>query len=359
MFRRASFLIAILFASVAAAQTQPAATTQPTTQVVVVQTLGSESPASLIDQMAKTRFGEIIEGKRSLTWEEIRKPEFWYETVKDLMVTLVLFIPRLVGTIIFLLVFYLIYRGIRRVAMGSLRKGEVDSSIRDLLGSVIKWGILGFGVVIACNQLGIPIVAMLTGVSIIGLAVGFAAQETLANFIAGIVIFLDKPIKMGDWINISGDYGQVKRVTFRATRILTLDGEVVIIPNTQVLSTKFSNHSTHPLNRVNIAIGIAYKASIADARKAMLALFKDDSRICKEPVPEVIVKDLAASSVDLVLRFWIVDESIEHRIGYEYREKAKNALDAAGIEIPFPHLQLLLENTPAMAALTGGKGRGE
>lgn len=325
--------------------TAPAATSQPDTV----------ERETLLDVLSKTKLGKIIQGDKDaqLEWREVITLEFWASTIKDLAVTLIAFIPRLIGTLLFLFVFWLIYRGIRKMAVGSMKKGEVDSSIRELLGSMIKWAVMGFGIVIACNQLGIPIVAMLTGVSIIGLAVGFAAQETLANFIAGIVIFLDKPFKIGDWIMVDDQFGQVKRVTFRSTRILTLDGEFVIIPNTQILSTRFSNHSTNPINRVNVPIGIAYKASIDDARKTLLDLVASDNRILKEPAPEVVVGDLADSSVNLLLRFWISDESIERKIGYQYREKAKNAFDAAGIEIPFPHMQLMVENTPAITTLAG------
>lgn len=340
-------LLLILLFQANPLQAQPAAT-QPASQPAM-----TEEQKSLFEELLRTRLVEIVQGRKTLSWEIIRQPEFWYDIIKDLAVTVIAFVPRLIGTTIFLLIFWLIYRGIRRMAMGNMAQGEVDSSIRDLLGALIKWLVMGFGIVIACNQLGIPIVAMLTTVSLVGLAVGFAAQETLANFIAGIVIFIDKPFKIGDWIQFDDTFGQVKRVTFRTTRILTLDGEIVVLPNTQVLSTKFSNHSSNPINRVNIPIGIAYKASIDDARRTLLDLLKDDDRVVKEPKPEVIVKSLAESSVDLVLRFWIADESIERRIGYEYTEKAKKALDAAGIEIPFPHMQLFIENTPAVAALAG------
>src|SRR5947207_14228668 len=108
-----------------------------------------------------------------------------------------------------------------------MQNAHVDSWIRDMPAKLMKWCVMGCGAVTACNQLGIPIVAMLTGVSIIGLAVGFAAQETLANFIAGIVIFLDKPFKVGDWVTADGLFCQVKRVTFRSTRMLTDDVEMV------------------------------------------------------------------------------------------------------------------------------------
>jgi len=217
-----------------------------------------------------------------------------------------------------------------------------------MLGSLIKWGVMGFGLIIACNQIGIQITALLAGVSVVGLAIGFAAQETLANFIAGIVIFWDKPFKVGDWLTVQETFGQVQRVTFRSTRMLTLDGEVVILPNTSVLANKVINNSAHPLQRVNIPIGIAYKESIDDARSALLSTTNGDDRIVADPPAQVVVKECADSSVNLILRFWISDESQERKMSYEYVEKAKAALDRASISIPFPHMQVFLEETPAL-----------
>lgn len=329
--------------ALAQAPAEPAPATQP-----------AQTSQSLYEQFLKTQFAEIMQGKRTLTWDDIRDPSWWFYNFRDLIVTVVGFVPRLIGTLGFLFVFWLIYRGLRKMAVGSMKKQDVDSSIRELLGALIKWFVMGFGIVIACNQLGIPIVAMLTGVSIIGLAVGFAAQETLSNFIAGIVIFLDKPFKVGDWVVIDDTFGQVRRVTFRSTRVLTLDGEVHVYPNTHVLSNKLANHSSNPINRVSIPIGISYRSSIDAAREVLLGIPRNDPRVVQDPKPEVVVAECADSSVNLLLRFWIADESIERRIGYEYLEKAKKALDAAGIEIPFPHIQLFVENTPAVGVLAGG-----
>jgi small conductance mechanosensitive channel len=198
---------------------------------------------------------------------------------------------------------------------------------------------------------------MLTGVSILGLAVGFAAQETLANFIASIVIFWDKPFKVADWLTVDGVYGQVQRITFRSCRLLNLNGEVVIFPNTFVLANKVTNHTAHPLSRVTIPIGIAYKESIDKARAVLLKAIQGDQRIRQDPAPDVVVAKCGESSVDLELRFWIDDDRAESRMTYEYNEKVKEALDAAGIEIPFPHVQLMVEQTPAINALaTRGNG---
>jgi small conductance mechanosensitive channel len=338
----------------ATTQVQVHAATQPATQPIQVNVTlppGDTKPETIVGAIQKTRVGQYISGERELRWNDVVDPVFWFDTVKDLAVAILKFIPRFVGTMVFLFVFWLIYRGIRRMAMGSMKKGEVDSSIRDMLATLIKWCVMGFGIVIACNQLGIPIVAMLTGVSIIGLAVGFAAQETLANFIAGIVIFLDKPFRPGDWIEVEGTFAQVKRVSFRSTRMLNLDGEVIVFPNTYMLSHRVSNHSTNPINRVSVPIGISYKASIDEARRTLLKVCDGDRRIVSHPAPEVVVDNCGESSVNLALRFWISDESAERTIRHEYSERAKRALDEAKIEIPFPHVQLLLEQTPAVEAL--------
>lgn len=332
------------------------ATTQPGVSVTV-NTGATSQPVervSIIDALSNTELGRMVRGEKQIDLASLKNYEFWVTIVWDLSLTILAFIPRVIACFLFLAVFYLIYRMIRRLANRNMKNNEVDTSIRDMIGGLLRWIIMGFGVVIACNQLGIPIVAMLTGVSIIGLAIGFAAQETLANFIAGIVIFLDRPFRVGDWIEVDGQQGAVKRVTFRSTRFVNLDGDVVIMPNTAMLSHRIINKSTNPITRVNVPISIAYKESIDKAREVMLHTLKGDKRIETRPEPEVEVRSCGTSSVDLMLHFWLQEERYEDAMVWEYLEKCKNALDTAGIEIPFPHMQVLLEQTPAITTLAAG-----
>ncbi len=303
----------------------------------------AESQVNIINALS----GDVVSLKDMMDFQ------FWQQSVNALVLGTLAFIPKLLAALILFGIFWLIYRMIRRIVLGSMARAHVDSSIRDMLGSLIKWSIMGFGLVIACNQVGIEIAALLTGVSIIGLAIGFAAQETLANFIAGVVIFWDRPFKIGDWIIIDGMFGRVLRVSFRSTRMLNLNGETIVLPNTYMLANRVANHSTHPVVRVEIPIGIAYKESIDKARTALLATVDGDERICKDPPPDVVVSQCADSSVNLLLRFWTRDEASEKDVFFDYVEKAKKALDKANIEIPFPHMQLLLENGSAISTLTG------
>lgn len=323
----------------------PSATTQPAVIVVTSTTQPSDR------DFASNSLIKALKGEKDLTPQELVRVQFWVDFAKDFVYGVVAFIPKLFVAVFLFFIFYLIYRMIRKILLSSLAAAGMDPSIRDMLGSILRWTILGFGLVIAGNQVGIQIAALLTGVSIVGLAIGFAAQESLQNFIAGIVIFWDKPFKIGDWIEVDSALGQVKRVTFRSTRLENLDGDIVVFPNTFMLSNKVVNKSTNLITRCNVLVGIAYKESIDRAREVLLSLVRQDTRIEKAPEPEVIVKNLGASSVDLLLHFWIREEKYEDAMQYEYLEKAKLALDQAGIEIPFPHLQLLLEQTPAIEKL--------
>src|SRR5207302_1798062 len=213
------------------------------------------------DAFGRTRLGQYAQGKRAVTWQslqEMRQPAFWIETIRDMVVALLLLIPRILIAALFLVIFYFLYRGISTLVLGSLGRAAVDQRIRDMLGWLIKWGVMGFGLIIACNQIGIQITALLAGVSVVGLAIGFAAQETLANFIAGIVIFWDKPFKVGDWLTVDDTRGELQRITFRSCRLLNGEGEIIIFPNTYMLAHKVANHTTHPRSRVAITVGIGY-----------------------------------------------------------------------------------------------------
>jgi small conductance mechanosensitive channel len=270
---------------------------------------------------------EVANGTSQLQLKDLTSAEFWKASFSAAVVWLLSFVPRLaVGAVIFV-IFYIIYRITRTMAISSMKRANVDPSIHDLLITGIKWSILGFALVMACDQIGVHITALLTGISIMGLAIGFAAQETLANLIASVVIFWDRPFKVGDWITLDGRYGRVQRITFRSTRVLTQNGDIICAPNTSVLSTQLLNHSTNPLNWVNVPVTIPGTIRIVDARRELLATCTGDDRLLTDPPPRVVVDSLSGDSVNLALSFCIKDEALQLAIIQDYLEKAKNALD--------------------------------
>ncbi|TFG45088.1 MAG: mechanosensitive ion channel family protein [Gemmatimonadales bacterium] len=257
----------------------------------------------------------------------------------------VAFIPRMVAALIVFFLFWAALRLTQRpIRAGLQRAGFADALIRLIVDSLYKGAVLLLGLVMAASQLGINVGAALAGIGVVGVAVGFAAQETLANMIAGFLIFWDRPFKIGDYITAHGLYGEVTAITMRTTRIRTMENTYVVIPNSQIIGEVLVNHSMYGETRVNVPIGIAYKEQIAQARDVLLSTVGGLDGVMAKPEPTVVVSELDNSSVNLLVRVWIDDACDERPVFHRVMEASKVALDRAGIEIPFPHLQLFVDD---------------
>lgn len=255
------------------------------------------------------------------------------------------FLPDLLAALTILLVFWLGYRISRKPLRHILQRANFhENLIKLLIDNLYKSILLFFSIVMAGGQIGINVGAMLAGFGVAGIAIGFAAQDSLANTIAGFLIFWDKPFELGDWITVAEQYGRVMNITLRSTRIQTQNNTYVVLPNKSIIEQVMVNHSKHGATRIEVPIGIAYKEHIPDARKVILKRIEEIETILKDPAPDVVVTQLGSSSVDMIVRIWIEDAKDEKPIFYRVMEESKLALDAAGIEIPFHHLQLFIEN---------------
>jgi len=255
------------------------------------------------------------------------------------------FLPDLLVAIAILIAFWIFYR-VSRKPIGLILHGAGfhENLIRLLVNNLYKYVLMFFSIVMAGGQIGFNIGAMLAGFGVAGIAIGFAAQDSLANSISGFLIFWDKPFEVGDWITVAALYGQVSGITLRSTRIRTPNNTYVVIPNRKVIENELVNHSKHGHTRVEIPVGIAYKENIPDARRVILTKMEDIKYIVKEPAPDVVVTQLGSSSVDMLVRVWIEDAKNEKPVFYDVMETCKLALDEADIQIPYHHLQLFIEN---------------
>ena len=202
------------------------------------------------------------------------------------------------------------------------------------------------------SQLGIKITSLLAGLGVVGLAISFAAQDTIANVISGITLLIDRPFKKGDWICVGDLHASVTEVKLRTTVLTSFDNETIVVPNKALAQERIRNFTLTPRIRVKVPIGIAYKENIQAAREVILVTIKDDKRILATPVPTVIVAGLGDSSINLQLRFWTQDPLMQYSLQWEYTERCKRALDDAGIEIPFPHSQIFIERSSGLMELT-------
>jgi len=216
--------------------------------------------------------------------------------------------------------------------------------IQLMVDNLYRYAVMIVGLVMAADQLGINVAAALAGIGVAGLALGFAAQDSVANVISGILIFWDKPFAVGDWIETEGNYGRVAEITLRTTRVRTNRNTYVVVPNKTVIDAVLENYSKHGELRVDVPVGIAYKEDILKAREVLLEAVRSLPGVMEQPEPDVVVESLGDSSVNLQVRVWIESADALPSRKFAVVEASKLALDAAGIQIPFPHLQLFVDD---------------
>ena len=253
-------------------------------------------------------------------------------------------LPALVTAVVFWIALRVVL-GVTRRALN--RSKRIDAGVQQLIVRFTRFLLVSLAVVAVLDQLGIAVAPFIAGLGIAGIALGFAAQDTVQNLIAGVTILLDRPFYVGDNIELHDTFGTVEEITLRTTRIRTLDNEMAILPNANVISERVVNHSMLRALRVLVPFGIAYKESPQAAREVVLALTEGDTRLHPDYAPTVVVTELGDSSVNMELRVHLRDAKLEVPIRFDYQERVFNALREAGIEIPFPHLQLFVDEAKA------------
>ncbi|WP_303290188.1 mechanosensitive ion channel family protein [Marinobacter sp. SS5-14b] len=251
--------------------------------------------------------------------------------------------------------FFVAWLVLKRLIAKTMSRYRLDASIRQLVENVFSVLTATFAVVTVLAQFGFDVVSIVAGLGIVGIAVGFAAQSTLSNFIAGITLLIERPFRIGDWVTINGQDGKVVKIALRTTWLRTRDNIFTMIPNDSVASSDIVNYSAEGATRLNIPVGIAYKESAKAAREVIMPLLLEHSDVLQSPgmEPRVVLKNLGDSSVDLEVKIWITPDNldVQPRIMADVLEQIKEALDAAGIEIPFPHLQLFIDEAKGLKPL--------
>ncbi|MCF8105304.1 MAG: mechanosensitive ion channel [Desulfohalobiaceae bacterium] len=273
--------------------------------------------------------------------------------LQSLMTRIAEYVPNVIGAVFLIILFWIVNKVIQKTTSTALAKTTVSPQAVNLILRFARYALFVFAFLTVAGQLSINVGSLIAGVGIAGLALSFAAQDTIANLISGVAIIIDRPFKEGDWISIGDMHASVSQIRLRTTILTTFDNETVVVPNKQLAQERVINYTLTPKSRVRMSIGIAYKEDIDTARNILLNTIQGDERILPDPAPSVVVTSLGDSSVNLQLRFWTEDPGMKYALMWEYTEKCKKALDLAGIEIPFPHLQLFLEQTKAVKALAG------
>lgn len=254
-----------------------------------------------------------------------------------------------------LLVFILVYLERNVVAKTETR---VDDILFDLLNKFLGVIIYITAIVMALDFIGVNIVPFIAGAGVAGVAIGFAAKDTLSNLIAGVLLIIDRPFEVGDRIEVwrapkgSSTWGDVVDVGLRATKIKTTDNIVVIIPNNQIMTRDIINYSTLSENiRVRINIGVAYDTDIEKAKALIIEVANTLDWVMKSPAPKVVVRNFGEFAVALQLRVWIGNARRRMDTISIITDRVKTVFDREGIEIPFPKRDItIIEKQAALSA---------
>lgn len=286
----------------------------------------------------------------------------WTEATQSVQAMASGFIERLpyfaIAVVVFI-AFVLLGHAVRRGIRALSERGRKHRNIGLVLGRLGNGVSIFIGLLIA---LVIAIPGFTPGqlVNLLGLssvAIGFAFRDILQNFLAGILILLAQPFRIGDQIILKSFEGTVENIETRATFIRTYDGRRIVIPNSELFTNPVTVNTAHEKRRLQFDVGIGYGDDIAQAKQVMLAALQDIPDVLREPAPDAIVVDLAASTVNIRLRWWVHPPRQFDVLNVQdiVLERVKTSLMAAGIDLPFPTTQILFHDQTEEA--DGDRGR--
>ncbi|APX12827.1 mechanosensitive ion channel family protein [Tateyamaria omphalii] len=223
----------------------------------------------------------------------------------------------------------------RRVTRIGLRSAHLDDTLFNFLGSILRYVILGFTFLIVLNTFGVQTTSVVAAVGAAGLAIGLALQGTLSNVAAGVMLILFRPLKIGDFVEVADKMGTVKDVTLNFTELASIGNVQIIIPNSEVWGNVIENYSIYPTRRAEWTFGVGYGVNLKQAEQVIRDTIMADERSKPDPEPFIQVNNLGDSSVDFLARVWC-DSGDYFQYQADMKRKVKEALDDAGLDIPFP-----------------------
>lgn len=263
----------------------------------------------------------------------------WVNNNQDLIIQYGLnIVAAIVTLIIGMMIAGMISKGFHRV----LTKRGLDKTIVEFVSHMVKYVIVAFVVIAALSRIGVQTTSFIALLGAAGLAVGLALQGSLSNFASGVLIIILRPFKAGEYIEAAGSAGSVESVQIFATTLVTPDNKFVVVPNSAILGGNIVNYSRKPTRRIDLVIGVSYSADLAKTKAVLEEVVAANAMVLKDPGVQVAVAELADSSVNFVVRPW-VNGSDYWPARFELMESIKNALDEAGIEIPFPQMDVHMD----------------
>jgi small-conductance mechanosensitive channel len=245
-----------------------------------------------------------------------------------------------------LLLMWIVVRALASLLTAQLlRSLGVERSVEDAVGVVFRYTLLFLGLIIVLQVWGINLSSLTVFAGVLGVGIGFGLQNIANNFVSGLVLNLERPIRVGDFLSVGSSVGTVRRIGTRCTEIRTLDEVDILVPNSRFLENEVVNW-THgdPRCRLHLPVGVAYGSNVAEVRSALLEACADHPDVLHDPRPRVNFTGFGESALDFELLVWTNDPRDQNRIKSDLNFRIEASLRRHRIQIPFPQRDLHLRS---------------
>lgn len=248
---------------------------------------------------------------------------------------------QIIGALIMLTAGVLVARWLGRVADQWFLKKQIEPPIRMLAVRVIRLLVFSLTAVLALEKCGVPIAPMVAGIGVAGVGIGLAMQHVLSNLFAGLTIIFTKPFRVGEFVELVGEAGQVSVVALFTTTLVHTDRSRIVIPNRKIVGEILHNYGT--VRQLDLSVGVAYGTNVNEALALVRRILAANPRVLKEPIPVVGITALGDSSVSIAIKPWVgVDDFVA--VGAELNQAVLEQFRANRIDIPFPQREIKLLN---------------
>jgi potassium-dependent mechanosensitive channel len=218
-----------------------------------------------------------------------------------------------------------------------LRRRGTALGVQFAVAKIVRYSVTLVGLVGAFNTMGFRLDALLAASAVVAVGIGFGLQNIAQNFISGLILLFEQPVRQGDFVRVGGTLGTVDDIGLRATHIITRDEVTMIVPNSALITAEVVNHSRPTTSlRIRVSVGVAYGTDTDLVKRVLMDVAKNAGNVLKAPLPEVRLEDFAESSMQFALLCWIEHAREDLRVASSLRFAIEKAFRQAGVVIPFP-----------------------
>lgn len=252
-------------------------------------------------------------------------------------------LPSIIIAVLTLVLGFILAKAVAKLVVKGMRKRGMDPSVYRFVETIVKVMIMVVVVISALSSLGVNISSFIAALASVGVAIGLGLQNSVSQFASGIMIIFNKPFKKGDFVEIKGVSGSVSEINIMYTVLLSPDNKRIIMPNSDITSNHIINYSAEENRRCDLTFSISYADDISKAKSIVLSQVAQLETVLNDPEPVVLVSAQEASSVQLTLRCWCLNDNYWD-VYFSLQENIKLAFDENNISIPFNQLDVHVIN---------------